>query len=62
MKITKKFNKMTLAEQEQILVFKISCLNNEVDAYRRMLSKVRGGNKASVSEDDERPDLIDLKK
>jgi hypothetical protein len=61
MKLTKKFNKMTLAEQEAELVFKISCLHNETDAYRRMLAKVRGGSKAIVIDVEDRPDLIELK-
>ena len=62
MKITKKFNKMSLEEQEAALVHKLSCLNVEVDAYRRLLARVRGGNKAEVKEEDDRPDLIELKK
>ena len=62
MKITKKFNKMTLTEQEAVLVHKISILNTQTDAYRRMLAKVRGGTKAELIEIDDRPDLIDLKK
>ena len=62
MKITKKFNKMTIAEQESVLIQKISILNTQVDAYRRLLARVRGGNKVELRDDDERPDLIELKK
>jgi hypothetical protein len=62
MKATKKLNKMTLAEQETLLVNKISILHTQVDAYRRLLAKVRGGTKVELLENDDRPDLIDLKK
>lgn len=62
MKVTKKLNKMTLSEQEALLVNKISVLNTQVDAYRRLLAKVRGGTKVELLEIDDRPDLIDLKK
>lgn len=53
---------MTLAEQETLLVNKISILHTQVDAYRRLLAKVRGGTKVELLENDDRPDLIDLKK
>jgi len=61
LKISKSFNKMSLAEQESYLVNKIYELHALEDAYRKMLGKIRGGNKQSLPEDDDRPDLIDLK-
>lgn len=61
LKIEKKFNKMSLAEQETYLVNKIYELHSLEDAYRKMLGKIRGGAKQILPEDDDRPDLIDLK-
>jgi hypothetical protein len=61
LKITKSFNKMSLSEQETYLVNKIYELHSLEDAYRKMLGKIRGGNKQVLPEEDDRPDLIDLK-
>lgn len=61
MKITKKFNKMSIAEQETILVHKISVLNTQVDAYRRLLAKVRGGQKVELIDKDDRLDLLSMR-
>jgi hypothetical protein len=61
LKIAKSFNKMSLSEQETYLVSKIYELHSLEDAYRKMLAKVRGGSKQTLIEDDDRPDLIDLK-
>lgn len=61
LKIAKAFNKMSLSEQETYLVSKIYELHSLEDAYRKMLAKVRGGSKQTLIEDDDRPDLIDLK-
>ena len=59
--IKKSFNKMTLAEQETYLINKIYELHAVEDAYRRLLGKIRGGARQVLPEQDERPDLIDLK-
>lgn len=61
LKIAKAFNKMTLAEQEVYLINKIHELHAFEDAYRKMLGKIRGGSRQILPEEDERPDLIDLK-
>jgi hypothetical protein len=61
LKITKSFNKMSLSEQETYLVNKIYELHSLEDAYRKMLGKIRGGNRQVLPEEDDRPDLIDLK-
>jgi hypothetical protein len=59
--IKKSFNKMSLSEQESYLVNKINELYSLEDAYRKMLAKIRGGNRQSLPDDDDRPDLIELK-
>jgi hypothetical protein len=61
LKIAKSFNKMSLSEQESYLVNKIYELHALEDTYRKMLGKIRGGSKQSLPDDDERPDLIELK-
>jgi len=52
---------MSLSEQESYLVSKIYELHSLEDAYRKMLGKIRGGQKQTLIEDDDRPDLIELK-
>jgi hypothetical protein len=52
---------MSLSEQETYLVNKIYELHSLEDAYRKMLGKIRGGNRQVLPEEDDRPDLIDLK-
>jgi len=61
LKIVKAFNKMTLSEQETYIIGKIYELHALEDAYRKMLGKIRGGSRQILPEQDERPDLIDLK-
>jgi len=61
MKVDKKFNKMSLLEQETYIVNKIYELHALEDAYRKMLGKIRGGQKQVLSDDEDRPDLIELK-
>lgn len=61
LKISKSFNKMSLSEQESYLVNKIYELHALEDAYRKMLGRVRGGSRQTLPEEDDRPDLIDLK-
>ena len=61
LKVEKKFNKMSLAEQENYLVNKIYELHSIEDVYRKMLGAVRGGLRQTIPEEDDRPDLIDLK-
>ena len=60
-KINNKFNKMSLAEQETYLVKRVHELHLLEDAYRKMLAKVRGGSRQLLPDEDDRPDLIDLK-
>ena len=52
---------MSIAEQETILVHKISVLNTQVDAYRRLLAKVRGGQKVELIDKDDRLDLLSMR-
>jgi hypothetical protein len=61
LKISKSFNKMSLSEQESYLVSKIHELHAAEDIYRRMLGKIRGGQRQSLPDDEDRPDLIELK-
>ncbi len=60
MKIPKTFDKMNLDQQEAWLVNKLMKLQLDVEALRRLLAKVRGGNKIDLHLDD-RPDEIALK-
>jgi len=57
MKIPKTFDKMNLDQQEAWLVNKLMKLQLDVEALRRLLAKVRGGNKIDIQMDD-RPDEI----
>lgn len=61
LKISKSFNKMSLSEQESYLVNRIYEIHALEDVYRKMLGKIRGGQKQTLIEDDDRPDLIELK-
>jgi hypothetical protein len=61
LKISKSFNKMSLLEQESYLVNRIYEIHALEDVYRKMLGKIRGGQKQTLIEDDDRPDLIELK-
>ena len=60
MKIPKTFDKMNLDQQEAWLVNKLIKMQLDVEALRRLLAKVRGGNKIDIQMDD-RPDEIALK-
>ncbi len=60
MKIPKTFNKMNLDQQEAWLVNKLMKMQVDIEALRRLLAKVRGGNKIDIQMDD-RPDEIALK-
>ena len=60
MKYPKNWNKMSLIEQENWLVKKLTELYNQEVAIKKMLGKVRGGQKINIVID-ERPDLLDLK-
>ena len=59
-KLPKAFNKMTLSEQENYLVKKLTEYYKLEEEVKRMLSKIRGGNKIHVKEVD-RPDEAVLK-
>jgi len=59
-KLPAKFNKMTLTEQEDILVKNLSVVYALEKEIREALAKVRGGNKYEVKEID-RPDEALLK-
>ncbi|MEK0422334.1 MAG: hypothetical protein RLZ95_244 [Bacteroidota bacterium] len=59
-KLPKAFNKMTLSEQENYLVKKLLEYYKMEEDVKRMLSKIRGGNKVIVKEVD-RPDEAVLK-
>jgi len=59
-KLPKAFNKMTLSEQESYLVKKLLEYYKMEEDVKRMLSKIRGGNKVIIKEV-ERPDEAVLK-
>jgi hypothetical protein len=59
-KLPKSFNKMTLSEQESYLVKKLLEYYKMEEDVKRMLSKIRGGNKVIIKEV-ERPDEAVLK-
>jgi hypothetical protein len=61
MKLPKNFYKMTLKEQEVLLIKKIESLHNEEDIVRKMLAAVRGGSKIIESKEIDRPDEFILK-
>jgi uncharacterized protein YlxP (DUF503 family) len=58
--LPKKFDKMTIAEQELYIVKKLSELYVKESVLRKALAKVRGKHKIDFSEI-ERPDLLELK-
>ena len=53
---------MTAAQQESWLVSKYTSTIATADLIKKMLGQVRGGQRIVVREEDERSDLIDLKK
>jgi len=61
MKLSKKFNKMSLQEQEAYLVRELQEMYIAEDAIKKMLGKVRGGNKVNIQTEPDRPDEILLK-
>lgn len=60
MKMPKNWNKLCLSEQECWLVNKYQEMISEVDEVKKMLAKVRGGQKVKVIEM-ERPDELLMK-
>lgn len=60
MKYPKNWNKMSLNEQENWLVKKLNELYNQEAEIKKMLGKVRGGQKINIVID-ERPDLLEMK-
>ncbi len=60
MRLPAKFNKMSLIEQENWLVKKLNELYNEEVEVKKMLGKVRGGQRINIVID-ERPDLLEMK-
>jgi len=61
MKLPKNFYKMSLQEQEVILIKKIQDLHDEEDNIRKMLAKIRGGYKIIEPKEIDRPDELILK-
>jgi hypothetical protein len=61
MKLSKKFNKMSLQEQEAYLVKELQEMYIAEDEIKRMLGKVRNGNKVNIQTEPDRPDEILLK-
>ena len=61
MKLPKNFYKMSLQEQETMLIKKIQELHNEEDEVRKMLAKIRGGYKIIEPKEIDRPDELILK-
>lgn len=61
MKLPKNFYKMSLKEQEEILIKKIAQLYAEEDVVRKMMATVRGGYKIIEPREIDRPDELILK-
>jgi len=61
MKLPKNFYKMSLKEQEEILIKKMSNLYAEEDIIRKMLATIRGGYKIIEPREIDRPDELILK-
>lgn len=60
MKLPKKFNQMSVKDQEKYLVQRLQANEVEGDAIRRLLAQVRGGKKVELVTE-ERPDESVLK-
>ena len=60
MRYPKNWNKMSLVEQENWLVKKLTELYNAENEVKKMLGKVRGGQKINIIID-ERLDLLEMK-
>jgi hypothetical protein len=61
MKLPKNFYKMSLKEQEEILIKRMSSLYAEEDIIRKMLATIRGGYKIIEPREIDRPDELILK-
>ena len=61
MKMPKKWNSLSLAEQENWLVKKYGEIVAEEQSVKRMLAQVRGKVKIKIAEEDYRPDVEALK-
>jgi hypothetical protein len=61
MKLPKNFYKMSLKEQEEILIKRMSNLYAEEDIIRKMLATIRGGYKIIEPREIDRPDELVLK-
>jgi hypothetical protein len=61
MKLPKSFYKMSLKEQEEILIKKLAELYEEEDLVRKMMATVRGGYKIIEPREIDRPDELILK-
>jgi hypothetical protein len=61
MKLPKNFYKMSLKEQEEILIKKMANIYAEEDIIRKMLATIRGGYKIIEPREIDRPDELILK-
>jgi hypothetical protein len=61
MKLPKNFYKMSLKEQEEILIKRMANLYAEEDIIRKMLATIRGGYKIIEPREIDRPDELILK-
>lgn len=61
MKLPRNFGKLSAKEQEDLLTKKLLQVHEEETEIRRMLGRVRGGNKIVIADKEERPDEIALK-
>jgi hypothetical protein len=61
MKLPKNFYKMSLKDQEEVLVKKIEELYAQEDQVRKMLATIRGGYKIIEPREIDRPDEFTLK-
>ena len=61
MKLPKNFYKMSLSEQESVIIKKIQDLHIEEDIIRKMLATIRGGYKIIEPREIDRPDELILK-
>ena len=61
MKLPKNFYKLSLSEQETVLVKRIEEIHKEEDEIRKMLGSIRGGYKIIEPKEIDRPDEFNLK-
>ncbi len=61
MRYPKNWNKLTLREQEIFLIKEYQKICNLESSVKKILASVRGGTKYIAADNEDRPDLIQLK-